>query len=225
MSDAPTVHGTPEPHVHPGIGGFFKNNTLGLPNWAWLLVIAAGIGAAIIIPKLIGGKSGNATTTGTTPDSGLGLAIDPTTGLPYAVEGLVPAGGTAGGGTQGPPGPPGPPGQPGPSQTFKLNVRPRFFRPEYKAYDTAHPQGVQVFDKPGGKPVGFLSYGSTTETGTGPITVGKDVWYKLTNGEYVLQQDVLPVAPPFSASTTGSMIATQVTTNWPGDTTQTRMIV
>lgn len=95
MTDTPVVHGTPNPDGH-GIKGFMSANTAGMPNWVWLLVIAGGIGLALAVKHFTSGKSGNATTTGTTPDSGLGLAVDPTTGLPYAVEGLVPAGGTVG---------------------------------------------------------------------------------------------------------------------------------
>lgn len=83
------------------IGEFFGRDTAGLPNWAWVLIVGAGIAAAYIVPKLLGNATGtssqDAASTGTgTNASGLGLAIDPTTGLPYAVEGLVPSGGTAG---------------------------------------------------------------------------------------------------------------------------------
>ncbi len=85
-----------------GVGGFLKADTAGLPNWAWLLVVAAGIAAATILPKYFGKATGSTTTDQTSTDTGtsqagLGLAVDPTTGLPYAVEGLVPSGGTAGG--------------------------------------------------------------------------------------------------------------------------------
>lgn len=81
-----------------------SKDTAGLPNWAWVLVVGAGITAAVIIPKLLNGKNstgttGTTATTGTdtgTAASGIGLATDPTTGLPYAVEGLVPSGGTSG---------------------------------------------------------------------------------------------------------------------------------
>jgi hypothetical protein len=81
-----------------GIGGILKSQTGPLPNWVWLLVIGGGIAAAIIVPKLLAKGSTTAadatTTDAGTPNSGLGLAVDPTTGLPYAVEGLVPSGGT-----------------------------------------------------------------------------------------------------------------------------------
>lgn len=80
--------------------GFLGKDTAGLPNWAWLLVVGAGLAAAYIVPKILAGKSSNSSstpTTGTgTGTSGLGLAIDPTNGLPYAVEGLVPSGAYAG---------------------------------------------------------------------------------------------------------------------------------
>jgi hypothetical protein len=89
MTDVPEA----PPHGK-GMGGFLNAQTAGLPNWAWILVVVAGIAAAIYLPKMFG-KSGTSTDQA---GQGLGLAIDPTTGLPYAVSGLVPAGGTTGGG-------------------------------------------------------------------------------------------------------------------------------
>jgi hypothetical protein len=84
-----------EPSPPPSHGGnFLSQSTAGLPNWAWLLVIAGGIAAAYFIPKFFPGTSSGGTTSGGGNASGLGLAVDPTTGLPYAVEGLVPSGGT-----------------------------------------------------------------------------------------------------------------------------------
>lgn len=76
---------------------FLQKEIAGLPNWVWLIVIAGGIAAVYIIPKFTK-KSTTATTADTatntgTGAAGIGLAIDPTTGLPYAVEGLVPSGG------------------------------------------------------------------------------------------------------------------------------------
>lgn len=80
-----------------GLGGILKAQTGPLPNWAWILVIGGGIAAAYFVPKFFGGQNASTSQTSTdqgTGNSGLGLAIDPTTGLPYAVEGLVPSGGT-----------------------------------------------------------------------------------------------------------------------------------
>jgi hypothetical protein len=91
------------------IKGILSKDTAGLPNWAWILVVGAGIAAAYFIPKFLNNGSGSTTpTTGTdTTGSGIGLAIDPTTGLPYAVEGLVPSGANAGmGGVSPTPAPP-----------------------------------------------------------------------------------------------------------------------
>src|SRR5438309_8961348 len=140
------VQGTPNPpKTGGGIKGFMKSDTAGMPNWVWLLVIAGGITLAIGIKMYASKKStGNATTTGTTPDSGLGLAIDPTTGLPYAVEGLVPAGGTAGGtqGPTGPTGPTGPQGPPGPSS--QASIRERFSLGANNPFDKSHPQGANM---------------------------------------------------------------------------------
>jgi len=76
------------------VKGFLGQQTAGLPNWAWLLIIVAGFGLAYIVPRFMSGKGTGQSTQGT--GSGLGLAIDPTTGLPYAVEGLVPSGAMAG---------------------------------------------------------------------------------------------------------------------------------
>ena len=91
---------------HKNAGGFLIGETAGMPNWAWILVVAAGIVLAVIVPRVLNkGGGGTATSApGTSTDnlnsgggsSGLGLAIDPTTGLPYAVQGLVPSGGSSG---------------------------------------------------------------------------------------------------------------------------------
>lgn len=95
--DVPSVQHTPTPTVHTGgIKGFLTTNTAGMPNWVWLTVIGIGVAAAIIIPKFL--NKGSSTPTTGSDMSGIGLAVDPTTGLPYAVEGLVPSGGTGGGG-------------------------------------------------------------------------------------------------------------------------------
>jgi hypothetical protein len=107
-------------------GAFLKGSTAGLPNWAWITVVAVGVAAAYFLPKLLGANSSTASTTpttGTDTTSGIGLAVDPTTGLPYAVSGLVPSGAYAGSGTgsigqTGPTGPIGPAGTPG-SQPFQ----------------------------------------------------------------------------------------------------------
>jgi hypothetical protein len=93
-----------------------SKETAGLPNWAWLLVVAAGLAAAYLIPKFIGGQGsasggdqGTASGDIPTSPSGVGLAVDPTTGLPYAVSGLVPSGANAGITTPPPPPPQTPP--------------------------------------------------------------------------------------------------------------------
>jgi LysM repeat protein len=81
------------------IGDILTKDTAGIPNWAWIAIIVAGIAAAYVVPKFLGNTSSTTSSTDTSGSSGLGLAIDPTTGLPYAVEGLVPSGAYAGGGT------------------------------------------------------------------------------------------------------------------------------
>jgi hypothetical protein len=99
MADGDAAH-----HSAKGIQGFLSNSFAGLPGWVWVVVVVVGIGAAYVLPKLFGGATGASTTDQTSTDagtnqSGLGLAVDPTTGLPYAVEGLQPAGGLSGGGS------------------------------------------------------------------------------------------------------------------------------
>jgi hypothetical protein len=88
------------PEEGKSIGGFLKAQTGPLPNWGWLLVIGGGIAAVYLVPKFLGKSSAKqpdqTSTDAGTGNSGLGLAIDPTTGLPYAVEGLVPSGGVVG---------------------------------------------------------------------------------------------------------------------------------
>lgn len=87
------------------VGKFLSQDYAGLPGWVWLAIVGAGIGVAYIVPKFFGGATSStsgqtATDQGTANSgtSGLGLAVDPTTGLPYAVEGLSPSGGVSGGG-------------------------------------------------------------------------------------------------------------------------------
>lgn len=62
------------------IGEFMGKETAGLPNWAWVLVIVAGVAATIFLPKLIpgfgGSGSSSSTTSGTTTDPNAGSASD-----------------------------------------------------------------------------------------------------------------------------------------------------
>jgi|SRR5579859_351293 len=114
---------------------FLEKDTAGIPNWGWVVIIGAGLLAVYIVPKLFGSGStptptDTSGTTGTTGDQtgnlqtgGYGMAIDPLTGLPYSVQGMVPTGNAAGGlqgpagpaGSVGPAGPPGTPGAVGPA--------------------------------------------------------------------------------------------------------------
>jgi LysM repeat protein len=141
--------------------------TAGLPNWAWVLVVGGGIAAAYFLPKLLGGNSSATGTTGTTgaDTSGIGLAVDPTTGLPYAVEGLVPSGAEAGGtsGTPGPQGPPGIPGTPGPAgPPAPTGVPPKPptkppVKPPVPPKPGPHPQEKYVNVQPWPQPLSTLS--------------------------------------------------------------------
>ncbi len=166
-------------------GGFFKQVTAGLPNWAWVLVVVGGVGAAILVPKFFGGKStgtsDQTSTDQTNPSNpnttGLGMAIDPGTGLPYAVEGLVPSGNPYGSNTgnldfsslnqllQ----------QTIKSETNNLSqatigyVRGRFNQTQTHAYDLATPQGVPIRDA-SGNILGYQAYGSAINITGNPQT-------------------------------------------------------
>lgn len=100
MADGIDAPAPSSPHAGSGHGikGFLTAETAGMPNWVWGVVVLVGVGLVFIVPRLRG-SSGNTSQTSSsngTP-SGVGMAIDPTTGLPYAVEGLVPSGAVAGG--------------------------------------------------------------------------------------------------------------------------------
>jgi len=55
-------------HAGSGIGKLLQAQTAGLPNWAWLLIIAGGIVAAVVVPNLLASNQAASTTdtTGTT---------------------------------------------------------------------------------------------------------------------------------------------------------------
>lgn len=63
-----------------GIKKLLGAQTAGLPNWAWLLIIAGGVAAAIIVPKLhlFGGGDTSSTDTGST-DTGTPATLSPDT--------------------------------------------------------------------------------------------------------------------------------------------------
>jgi hypothetical protein len=180
------VHPTPDGHV----GGILKQTTAGLPNWAWLLIIAGGIAAAIILPKYMKPQSSSSSP------SGLGLAIDPTNGLPYAVEGLVPGGGNAGAST---PPPPLPQASAGNSA---VTVRSQFSQPGVNAYDTAN-TGIPIRTKPDitSGTLRTAPFGSTIQVAGAPVTgggnidpsnprIGSDIWYPVVGGGYISQFDL-----------------------------------
>lgn len=154
--------------------------TAGLPNWAWVGVIIAGVGATYFLPKLLG-KSTNTTantpTTSTdagTSASGIGLAVDPTTGLPYAVEGLVPSGANAGTTSTGTTA----------SQPLMNEVgiiRARGNSSLTTSYDTKNNQGIPIRTQPdaGKGTVGYEPYGSQVQV-IGPAVTGA---YNLPNNK------------------------------------------
>jgi hypothetical protein len=221
MADAPEVHGTPTPHAG-GIKGFMTNNTAGMPNWVWLLVIAGGIGLALGV-KYFYNKKPSSTTGADT--SGLGLAIDPTTGLPYAVAGLVPAGGIS-------PGPPQPVPPPTPAPfTWPTSLSgmkiwegtqshdfffgpngPQPGRANQTLLSTLFPAGT-TFSDPGGGKAGDAFYytlpGTTTPV-KAPVTLVNPLPPGGGGGE--------------SGGGPGMMVQPQeLLTSWPGDTSQVRM--
>lgn len=207
------VHPTPS---HAGkVGGFLQQSTAGLPNWAWLLVIAGGITAAIVIPKYLNKEQPSSAASSTSP-SGLGLAVDPTTGLPYAVEGLVPSGAGVQN-TSSPPPLPTPQATAPPANTATVRGSTPLFSGD--TYEASHPQGVQTFSQPGGNPTGFLPYGSqiSLQSST-PIESGQPTpssFFKLANGQYVLAQDLMGVS---GTGSTGPRVAP----NWPQNYVRSR---
>jgi hypothetical protein len=175
------VHPTPS---HAGkIGDFLNQSTAGLPNWAWILVVAGGILAAIYIPKLLPGSN---TATNNSTGTGLGLAVDPTTGLPYAVEGLVPSGGTTGATTT--LSPTTTTSTPTITNSFKTRL---FGTGGVEAYDQQF-KSIPIRDKPGGNVVSGIGYGVTVTPTGGPVTGpnnisegnpnGSTIWYPVPGG-------------------------------------------
>jgi hypothetical protein len=190
-----------------GIGGILKAQTGPLPNWAWIVVIVGGLAAAYIIPKFLGAKgstSQTSTDTGT-GNSGLGLAIDPTSGLPYAVEGLVPSGGTV---------------------STQSGVLPP--TPTTPATDT-----TTTVDESQNPFYPLLAPGTTdVPSATGSYYQVNGQWYTIVAGEQGRIWGALGKLSaqqaqntPISATTKRLLIAppNNYTPAWPGNTTQTRV--
>lgn len=208
-----------------GIGGFLGKSTAGLPNWAWGAVIVVGIGAAYFLPKFLGQKNPtDATSTGTDQTSGLGLAVDPTTGLPYAVEGLVPSGGLAGGtGVQGPPGPTGtigpvgpggPPGtiggtstKPAPGSTFK------------------GPTGVLHYVTTGNETLRDIAtkFGAGTWNSIYAIPDNQKLFGAMSSATAAGYKPPSGMVITLPGSSNVSTFTTLLSPAWPGGTTQTRV--
>jgi hypothetical protein len=163
-----------------------SKETAGLPNWAWIAIVAAGIGATYVLPKLFGKATGTTANTPTTSSdsgtsqAGLGLAVDPTTGLPYAVEGLVPSGGLAGTTLTGT----------GGSQPLMTEVGLIRSRNNNEKYDKKVQGGVPIRSSPGGKEVSTEAYGGEIKI-TGPAVQGawnlpgnqgSNLWYPVLYG-------------------------------------------
>lgn len=215
----------PEQGKGKGFEKFLTSETAGMPNWVWLLVIGAGLGLAYFVPKLIGKNTGTSTDQGAA-SAGLGLAIDPTTGLPYAVEGLVPSGAVAGTTST-----PHAPTESAPStpQTLTALIRSARINPTLSSYgyDVANPQGIPIRPITSGlsNPIGYEPFGSqVTITGPGVIgsenfpgattgQEGSNIWYpvKTASGQtgYISGYDIAgspsyaPAVEPAAASATG----------------------
>src|SRR5260221_3223189 len=219
MTDAPEVHGTPSPHAG-GIKGFMTNNTAGMPNWVWLLVIAGGIGLALGV-KYFYNKKPSSTTGADT--SGLGLAIDPTTGLPYAVEGLVPAGGVAGA-------PPPPVPTPTPTPTpfvWPTSLSGMKIWEGTSSHDFFFgPKGPQP-GQAGQTLLSTLFPAGTTFSDPGGGKTGDAFYYTLPGTTTPIKAPVTLVDPrPPSGQSgggPGAMLPQEMLTTWPGDTSQVRM--
>jgi hypothetical protein len=204
------AEGDVAPKTGGGITGFLGKQTAGLPNWAWLLVVGAGIAAAIIIPKLINQGGSSASNPTDTSGTGLGLAIDPTTGLPYAVQGLVPSGAMAGtdGNTSSIPDTTGMTSTSTPQPVADTSVPARQQPPTYSTRQNitsgagAGATNVPVRQTPGGQVIGSIGFGQRIRiTGTpvsgpnnfGPKTptgTGSTLWYPVSGG-YVSAFDVM----------------------------------
>jgi hypothetical protein len=170
-------------------GGFLKQSTAGLPNWAWILVVVGGVAAAYFIPKFFGGGSGTSSQTATdqtNPNTtGLGMAIDPATGLPYAVEGLVPSGNPYGGSGYDLSGLQNLLTQTLQAETNILSqttlgyIRGRFNQTQTTAYDLATPQGIPIRDAQGNI-LGYQAYGSAITINGAPLTFDGRTNFALT---------------------------------------------
>lgn len=204
-----------------GIKGFLQKDTAGMPNWVWLIVVAGGIAAAYFIPKFMGKNSSTDTSSTDTSGQGLGLAIDPTTGLPYAVEGLVPSGAGAGGGggsssepppppTTTPPGggnPP-PPKPPPAHRTFKITAD---FKKQHGGH-TLHAI-AEMFG---------ISYDALYEANKKLLGPDKNhAKYKV--GDVLTIPTATPPKSPILPPGPGGPVVSPRSTVWPGGTTQVRV--
>jgi hypothetical protein len=192
-----------------GIGGILRAQTGPLPNWVWILVIAGGGLAAYFIPKFLAQNSTSApdatSTNAGTSNSGLGLAVDPTTGLPYAVEGLVPSGGTVA--TQSGVPPPAPPPAPTTTPTPTPIAAPN---PNYPLL----PPGTTIPNTPGAQYQYAGQWYTIVPGSEGRIwgALGKLSLQAAQNAPIQEGSKILLIEP-----------ASKYSPAWPGNTTQTRV--
>lgn len=192
---------------------FLEKDTAGIPNWGWIAILVTGIGAAYVVPKFLG-KQGTTAQTSTDQGStnGIGLAVDPTTGLPYAVEGLVPGGGTAGTGP-----PSGTTNSPSIFQDIAA-IRQRATSGPTAGWDKKY-TGVPIRSDTtaNGKELGIAGWGSYIKI-TGPAVsggnnMGSTLWYPVTTSNgitgYISASDLSGIS---SNAQAGSMARSQL---WP----------
>ncbi len=174
---------------------FLKKTTAGLPNWAWGLVVVAGLGIGYFVMRSqSGGGSATTATSAQTDAAGQAVQTAPVDANALTASGAgnggpqivvlplastAPQGSTSSDGSQGTPTPT-PTPTPSPGQTRVRNVQHTLLTIRSKgtssiasvvAYDKTNPPGVPIRSTPGGVQVGFAGYGSTV-TAKGPAISG-----------------------------------------------------
>lgn len=167
------------------VTNFLKQSTAGLPNWAWILVVGAGIAAAYFVPKFLGGKQ----TSQPGVTSGVVPTVDPATGLPYTPGGPFAGGGNTTTGTT--------TTTTGTTGTNIFQTRPKAINqsdPTY-AFDQSNP-GVPIRSAPNGAGtlLGYLPFGASINVlgaaVTGGPNFGNSLWYPVQGG-YISAYDLV----------------------------------
>lgn len=202
---------------------FLTKSTAGLPNWAWGLVVVAGLGIGYFVMR--GSQSSAPATSPQSDAAGQAVATAPVDANALTASGVgngnepqivvlplsstAPGGSTSSDGSTGttpaPTPAPAPPGQPRGRNvsTTVLTIRSKGGSSiaSVQQYDATNPPGVPVRATPGGVQVRFQGYGSTVNaTGqsiTGPNNVkegtGSTAWWPVQGG-YISAFDVVGVS-------------------------------